>query len=102
MVGTQHTLVSGTGPAGGGNFALALDTSALAPGQFIEVEVSRAILSGGAQRPWSGGPVTLFGAGWSDSPLFRVPANIAYTVAIRLVGEAGGRSVPWSWERLDA
>ncbi len=101
-VDTLHQLVSSTGPTGGGNFALALDVSALTAGQYVEVEVQRAVLPGGTQRLWNGAPVTLgFGQGWADSPVFRIPAGVAYTVSIRQVGASGGRSIAWSWERID-
>lgn len=102
VVGTLHTLTTGTGPTGGGHFALALDTSALTAGQFLEIEVLRAVLSGGTERAWGGAPATVVAAGWTESPVFRVPVGIAYTVRIRQTGEAGGRAIPWSWERIDA
>jgi hypothetical protein len=102
-VGTRHVLTAGTGPTGGGNYVLVLDVSALTPGQFLEVEVLRPTLTGGTAQLYTGAPVTLgAGQGWCDSPLFGVPSGVAYEVAIRQVGAAGGRSIPWSLERVDA
>lgn len=101
-VDTTHTLVSSTGPSGGGIFCLCLDANALTAGQWLEVEVLRPVLSGGTQRTYGGSPVVVpFGITWSESPAFRIPSGYAYTVRITQRGVAGGRSIPWSWERLD-
>lgn len=102
-VATQHTLVTTTGPTGGGLFVLALDAVNLTAGQWLEVEVSRPVVSGGTARVYGGSAVVIpYGYTWAESPVFRMPSGYAYTVKITQQGVAGGRNVPWSWERIDA
>lgn len=99
--GTPTSLASSTAAAGGEQLHLWLDTTTLAANQFLEVQVKRAVRSGGTAQYVLGAPFVC-PAGFSGCAyILGVPVGAAYSIAIVLRGGSATPTVEWSIDQPD-
>lgn len=100
-VGTSHTLVTQTAPAGGAVYQLRARANALANGERVQLQVLVDGATGGTLGTlYDVTFANVQGETYKDSPAIAIPAGGQLRAVLRQEGGTG-RAFPWWLYRLD-